>query len=67
MSQVFERNKMSQCEMLPVVEVCQEAAAAKRAAENAKWEMKGRAIGTLTCEQIKRNALPKWAWDDYSI
>ena len=57
---------MSQCELLPVVEVCQEAAAAQRAMENDKWVNWGR-VGTLTREQISRANHPDWQWGDYEI
>lgn len=57
---------MSQTEMLPVVEVCKEAAAAQKAVENQKWEGWGR-VGTLSREQIRQNAQPDWQWGDYEI
>lgn len=58
---------MSQCEMLPIVEVCEEAAAVQRAVDNRQWENWGRDRGTLTRDNIRRMAFPKWQWDDYSI
>lgn len=58
---------MAQTEMLEVLEVCEEAAHVQRAVEEQKWANWGRDRGTLTREQIRRMAQPKWQWDDYSI
>lgn len=67
-ARVFRAGKenMSQCELLPIVEVCQEAAAIQKAVDNAKWENWGR-VGTLTREQMRQMAQPNWQWGDYEI
>lgn len=58
---------MSQCEMLPVVEVCDEARESKRLSEIQRVEAWSRGIGQLTPDKIKRNNNPQWQWDDYAI
>jgi hypothetical protein len=66
MVRALERNIMSQCEMLPIVEVCEEAAALQKASENQKWANWGR-VGTLTRDKIAQLAHPDWQWGDYEI
>ena len=57
---------MSQPEMLPIVEVCQESQRLQKQLETERWQFWGR-IGTLTHEQIKQATHPDWQWDDYAI
>lgn len=57
---------MSQPELLPIVEVCEESQRLQKQLETERWQFWGR-IGTLTAEDIKRATKPDWQWDDYSI